>query len=97
MKASAKPPVPRATYRGEEKWFDLLDEVGPFALRRAFIDAGLSPSVAGGVVFFLDEQRTLDRHFSPDQRTNYRRLLAEFDPDEIANAPIIFIRPARAA
>jgi hypothetical protein len=44
----------RRTYRGEEKWFALLDDLGRRSLRDAFIEAGVSPQTAMGLVFFLD-------------------------------------------
>lgn len=77
------PKNPRRTYRGEEEWFELFEELAHGRLRRAFIAAGQTPNVAGNLVWFLEEQVTLERHLSPDSRVNYRRRLAELDPSEV--------------
>jgi hypothetical protein len=80
------PKNPRRTYRGEEAWFDLLEHAGPFALRQAFIAAGETVTVAGNLVWFLQEQQTLERHFSTEARVKYRRRLAELDPTKVARS-----------
>lgn len=94
------PKNPRRTYRGEEEWFGLLDDVGPFALRRAFIAAGETATVAGNLVWFLEEQVTLDRHLSERSRVKYRDALAELDPKrvrELARAIPGWFKSDRAA
>lgn len=73
----------RRTFRGEEKWFPLLEELGHRELRRALILAGLSAQVAGGVVWFLDDQLHLDRHQTQQSRTRYRDTLASLNPAEV--------------
>ena len=73
-------PTARRHYRGEERWFPLLDELGHRRLRAAFIAAGIPAARAGALVFFLDDQRHLDRHQAEATRTRYRALLAELDP-----------------
>jgi hypothetical protein len=78
------PKAPRRTYRGEEEWFALLDELGHGRLRRAFIAAGETPTVAGNLVWFLEEQVTLDRHLTEASRGRYRRLLEQLDPAKVA-------------
>jgi hypothetical protein len=78
------PKAPRRTYRGEDSWFAVLDELGHATLRRAFIAAGETPTIAGNLVWFLDEQRSLDRHLNRDSRTKYRRVLSELDPEKVA-------------
>ncbi len=75
----------RRTYRGEECWFPLLDDPGPFALRRAFIGLGISPPTASGLVFFLDDQRHLDRHQDDSTRVRYRRILSTLDVARVAD------------
>lgn len=77
------PKNPRRTYRGEEAWFELLDELGHANLRRAFIASGQTPTVAGNLVWFLDEQVSLDRHLDGKSRQRYRRCLAELDPENV--------------
>ena len=77
------PKNPRRTYAGEEAWFGLLDELGHAGLRRAFIAAGETPTVAGNLVWFLEEQRSLDRHLSKLSRHRYRCALDELDPDKV--------------
>lgn len=77
------PKDPRRTYRGEQEWFGLLEELGHAGLRRAFIAAGESPQVAGNLVWFLEEQVTLERHLTDTSRSRYRRVLAELDPDQV--------------
>ena len=80
------PKNPRRTYRGEEEWFELLEELGPFTMRRALIAAGETPTVAGNLVWFLDEQVTLDRHLTERSRVRYRQALAELDPEKVRAA-----------
>lgn len=77
------PKNPRRTYRGEEAWFSLLEDLGHAGLRRAFIAAGETPTVAGNLVWFLEEQVTLDRHLTDQSRGRYRRVLAELDPVKV--------------
>ena len=77
------PKNPRRTYRGEETWFGLLKAFGPFTLRRAFIAAGQTPTRAGNLVWFLEEQQSLDRHLSEASRVKYRDLLAELDLEKV--------------
>jgi hypothetical protein len=78
------PKKPRHTYRGEEQWFGLLEEFGPFRLRRAFIAAGQSATIAGNLVWFLEEQVTLDRHLSEFSRNKYRDILRDkLDPGKV--------------
>jgi hypothetical protein len=73
----------RRTYRGEEEWFGLLEH-GHRALRTAFIDVGVSPQVAAGLVFFLGDQVHLDRHQDQRSRTRYRSILSGLDRHEVA-------------
>jgi hypothetical protein len=77
------PKNPRRTYRGEEQWFELLEEFDAFTLRRAFIAAGESPTVAGNLVWFLEEQVSLERHLSRDAAVKYRRVLDDLDPEKV--------------
>jgi len=74
----------RRTYRGEERWFELLDVLGHRALRNAFIAEGVSPQTAMGLVFFIDDQRHLDRHQTQQSRTRYRRQLEGLDLATVA-------------
>lgn len=83
----AKPmPATRRTYRGEEAWFGLLEEAGHPALRQAFIDCDVSPTIAGQLVWFLEEQRTVTRHLTQSSRTKYRRILERLDPEDVSRA-----------
>lgn len=68
---------------GEEAWLNLFEELGHSSLRSGLISAGMSPQVAGNVVWFLEDQRTLDRSLSKATRNNYRRALAELNPAEV--------------
>jgi hypothetical protein len=77
----------RRTYRGEEAWFALLETPsGPRGLREAFIAQGISPTLAGQLVWFLDEQLHLSRHFTDTSRANYRRVLEELDLEKVKRA-----------
>ncbi|MHB1519301.1 MAG: hypothetical protein ACYCVN_12445 [Acidimicrobiales bacterium] len=76
----------RRNYRGEERWFPLLERYGHSALRRGFMDAGVSPTLAGQLVWFLDEQLSLDRSTAGTSRSRYRHVLAELDPDLISRS-----------
>lgn len=76
----------RRTYAGEEAWFPVLDELGHRGLRAGFIHAGVSPVVAGNLVFWLEDQARLDRHFSKEQGVQYRRILRGLDPVKVARA-----------
>ena len=79
------PKNPRRTYAGEEAWFGLLDDpdVGHVGLRRALIATGVTPALAGNLVWFLEEQRSLDRHMSQRARHRYRCALDELDPEKV--------------
>lgn len=78
--------IKRRRYHGEEEWLPLLEELGPSALRRGYIVCGVPPQVAGNLVWFLEDQLTLDRTQTGMTRTRYRRILADLDPDEVARA-----------
>ncbi|MDA8316494.1 MAG: hypothetical protein M0010_15195 [Actinomycetota bacterium] len=86
MSVTSLQPRRRRTYVGEEIWFPVLEDVGPTRLRRAFIRCGVSPAIAGNLVWFLEDQRSLDRHLAADTGVKYRRILAELDPDEVLRA-----------
>lgn len=77
----------RRTYAGEEAWFPLLDAFGPSRLRRGLIACGVTPQVAGNLVWFLEDQRDL-RPLAQmaNTRTRYREALAQLDPAEVARA-----------
>lgn len=77
------PKNPRRTYRGEDQWFPVLEELGHSGFRQALIELGQTPAVASNLVFFVEEQMTLRRHFSEQGRKKYRRLLAELDPEKV--------------
>lgn len=76
-------PIKRRRYGVEEQWFPLLEDFGHAGLRMALIRAGQSPQVAGNLVWFLEDQLTLERALSQSTRTNYRGLLAELDPAKV--------------
>jgi hypothetical protein len=73
----------RRRYGAEEPWIPLLSELGASGLRRALINAGLKPEVAGNLVWFLEDQLTLERSLSPGTRTRYRGVLASLDPAKV--------------
>lgn len=73
----------RRTYRGEQAWFGVLDRVGVSGLRSGLIGAGISPQVAGGVAFFVEDQMHLRRHQSHAARNRYRKVLEQLDPHEV--------------
>jgi hypothetical protein len=73
----------RRTYHGEQEWFEVLEDVGPSALRRALIATGVTPRVAGNLVWFLEDQLLLDRHQGESSRNRYRAELAELDLDQV--------------
>jgi hypothetical protein len=96
----APPTQLRRRYAGEEAWFPLLEKVGHGPLRAAFIECGVEPQVAGGLVFFLEDQITLSRHQAADTRKRYRKVLRGLDlvvveaaADKFAsvNPPIMYI------
>lgn len=76
----------RRTYAGEEAWFPLLRDLGMRRLRGALMACGLSAVVAGNVVWWLDDQATLDRHFEHKSGVRYRDILGELDPEEVRRA-----------
>jgi hypothetical protein len=67
-------------YPPDARWAELLDDVGPTALRGAFIDAGVAPQVAGGLVFFIDDQARGERHVNSSTAARYRRTLRGLSP-----------------
>jgi hypothetical protein len=75
----------RRTYRGEEDWIPLLQRLGHRRLRQALIASGVSPTLAGQMVWFLDEQLHLDRHLTANSRTKYRRVLEGLDVARVAD------------
>lgn len=79
-------PKRRRTYAGEETWFPLLEELGPSRLRRAFIRCGVSPAIAGNLVWFLEDQVSLERHFDAGTGVKYRQALRALDPVEVLRA-----------
>ena len=76
----------RRTYRGEEDWFPLLEEHGHRKLRAGLIRSGVTPVVAGQLVWFLDDQRHLDRHLDKASGVRYRRILRDLDPESVSRA-----------
>jgi|HubBroStandDraft_6_1064221.scaffolds.fasta_scaffold667821_3 hypothetical protein len=79
---------PRHTYRGEKDWFEFLEAVGHREARARFMYWGdLSATVAGQLVWFLDEQIHLDRHLTERSRVRYRDILDTLDLDRV-NRPI---------
>jgi hypothetical protein len=80
------PKDPRRTYRGEERFLPLLEEFDLAHIRIGLIRLGISPTLAQGVVFFLDDQRSLDRHQSVTSRCAYRRVLREITPEDLRRA-----------
>jgi len=80
------PKNPRRTFRGEERWFALLEEMGPRRFRAALILLGVSPAIAGNIVWFLDDQRQLERHLTEPTRGKYRKILSGLDPDKVRRA-----------
>jgi hypothetical protein len=83
----------RRTYAGEESWFPVLEELGPSNLRRAFIVAGVSPRVAGNLVWFLEDQWLLDRHQTDTSRSRYRATLRDLDPERVLRRGRQLARP----
>jgi hypothetical protein len=75
----------RRRYNGEEDWIPLLQRIGHRRLRLALIASGVSPTLAGQVVWFLDEQLHLDRHLGEASRTKYRRVLEGLDVARVAD------------
>ena len=89
----------RRTYRGEEEWFPLLEELGLAQLRRGFIGTGLSPATASGLAFFLHDQVTLERHQTDTSRSRYRAILRDLEPATVRSCAIggLFNSRRRAA
>jgi hypothetical protein len=86
MTAAVSDIARRRAYRGEQEWFDLLEQFGHRPLRAGFIAAGISPQTAGGLVWFLDDQRNLDRTQTQQSRTRYRAMLSTLDKAQVAAA-----------
>ena len=55
-------PKRRKVHNVEEEWFALLEELGASALRHGFIGCGISPQVAGHLLWMIDDQPTLAPH-----------------------------------
>jgi len=88
----------RRTFRGEEAWFPLFEDFTPYQVRAGFIESGVSPTVAGQLVWFLLEQQSLDRHLSEESRTKYRKALGALDLESVISAiPRQFNSGRRAA
>ena len=87
----------RRTYRGEEEWFPLLEEFGHRTLRRKFMACGITPTVAGQLVWFLDEQLHLERSLNQASRARYRQILRKLDIDEVSRATPRQFKWARSA
>jgi hypothetical protein len=81
----------RRRYAGEDAWFPVLERVGHDALRAAFIECGVAPQVAAGLVFFLVDQINLDRHQTDGSRTRYRKILRGLDLAAIEQAADKFV------
>jgi hypothetical protein len=86
------PRGPRRYYRGEERFFPLLTELGHDGLRLGLIRRGVSPASAQGIVFFLSDQMTLDRHQHESTRVAYRAILLELDVEELRRASLEGLR-----
>jgi hypothetical protein len=71
-------PTKRRRYGVEREWLPLLG-AGHSALRSALIATGVSAPVAGNLVWFLEDQATLDRSLSERTRNNYRHVLEGLD------------------
>ena len=95
-------PKRRRVHNVEEDWFALLAELGPSALRRGFIGAGVSPQVAAGLTFFIEDQAALAPHaHSHSTRSRYRAVLRSLSQAEVEvkarTIPGLFNRARRAA
>ena len=77
-------PKRRRTYNGEDAWFGLLEELGHRGLRAALVAAGVTPQVAAGLVFFIEDQKLLDRApLGAATKSRYRQVLAGLDPAKV--------------
>lgn len=89
-KVAIPQPKPRRTFNGEGPWVQLLAQVGPSALRMAFIESGVTPPVAGNLVWFLEDQQMLNRTQTPKTRTRYRQQLADLDITQVSGVAETF-------
>jgi hypothetical protein len=77
---------PRRRYGVEKEWMPLLVKMGHTKLRYGFMGAGVPPQVASGLVFFLEDQLTLERHQTDQTRTRYRKVLRDLDIEDVEEA-----------
>jgi hypothetical protein len=74
----------RRTAPGEERWFELLQDVGHYRLSIAFMQAAdVAPQVAATMVMAIEDRRHGVSRLSGSTLTRFRRLFKELDVDTV--------------
>jgi hypothetical protein len=81
-----KPAQLRRRYGVEKDYLPLLVRMGHSKLRHGFIAVGVSSATTGGLIFFLEDQITLNRHQEGHTRAAYRKILEGLNIDEVIAA-----------
>lgn len=70
----------------DRPWMELVAKRGALAVRDGLIGVGVAPTPAGGIAFWLEDQRRLNRFVDSRTALRYRHILRALDPAKVTNA-----------
>jgi hypothetical protein len=76
----------RRTYTGEERWFELLDELGHYRLSIGFmLAAGVAPQVGANMVMAIEDRRHGVSRLSGSTLARFRQTFKDLDVATVAD------------
>jgi hypothetical protein len=75
-----------AVLEEDRPWMALVEKEGALGVRDGLIGVGVTAPQAGGIAFWLEDQRRLHRVVGSVTIWNYRKILRALDPDKVKRA-----------